>query len=94
MELVETRVDDYRMAAFDGRVLEFFGLTEGRYHTALLSVQVAAVDKHGKRTVTFRQSQQQMSMTLEQDAFERLKVILDALANAGVEVTGSSFPRT
>ena len=88
MELLETRVDDYRVAAFDGRVLEFFGLTEGRYHVALLTVQVAGPDKHGKRTVTFRQSQQQMSLTLEQDSFERVQVILDALAEAGVEVSG------
>jgi hypothetical protein len=36
--------------------------------------------------VTFRQSQQQMSLTLEQEPFERMQVILDALTDAGVEV--------
>ena len=86
--MIEVGVDDNRIVSFDGRVLEIVGGTEGRFHVALLAVSVPEADKRGNRHLAFHQSQRQTLLPLDQEQFERLQPILDALRNAGVEVTG------
>jgi hypothetical protein len=84
---VEVVIDDNRVVAFDGRVLEIFGGTEGRFHVAVLSLQVSEPDKRGNRSLTFRQSQRDTPLPLDEEQFGRFQVILDALRTAGVEVS-------
>ena len=88
MDLVEVQIDQNRVAAFDGRVLEILGGAGCRFHVKLLTVTVSGPDKRGTRQVTLEQSQQETGMPLDETAFARFQPILDALRNAGVTVTG------
>ena len=88
MDLVEVQIDQLRVAAFDGRVLEIFGGAERRFHVKLLTVTVSGPDKRGTRQVILEQSQQQTGMPLDETAFAQFQPLLDALRSAGVTVTG------
>ena len=88
MGSLEVQIDQFRVAAFDGRVLEIFGGAERRFHVKLLTVTVSGPDKRGTRQITLEQSQRQTDMPLDETAFARLQPLLDALRTAGVTVTG------
>jgi len=90
VEALEVRIDEYRVVAFDGRVLEFFGADEGRFHVDLLSVTVADPDKKGNRSVKVEDAHSQMTIGplggLDEASFQRLRPVLDALKVAGASV--------
>ena len=88
MDPLEVQLDAFRVVTFEGRVLEIFGGQDQRYHVKLLTVSVAAPDKRGQRRVTLEQSQREMALLLDEDAFGRLQPILDALRSAGVAFHG------
>jgi len=86
----EARLDDNKLVAFDGRVLEIFGGTVKRFHVALLTVTVHAPDKRGNVGVTFTHAQSESSYPLGQAAFDNLRPMLDALHAAGVRIVTDS----
>jgi len=88
MDSLEVQLDQNRVAAFDGRVLEIFGGAERRFHVTLLTVTVSAPDKRGARQVRLEQSQRLTSLPLDETAFAQFQPLLDALRTAGVTVTG------
>ena len=48
VDLLEVKIDQYRVASFDGRVLEIFGGSVRRFPGELLSVTGSRPDKKGK----------------------------------------------
>jgi len=87
VDLIEVEIDQNRMASFDGRVLEVFGGTYGRFHVKLLTATVSAPDKRGNRQVTLQQAQVNTPLPLDEAAFAKFQPLLDALRAAGVPVT-------
>ena len=82
------QIDQHRVVAFDGRVLEVFGGSVRRFHTKLLSVTVPGPDKKGTRQVTLRQASVDNALPLDEAEFERFQPVLDALKASGVSVAG------
>jgi len=88
MGLLEVQLDQNRVVAFDGRVLEIFGGVDSRFHVKLLTVTVSAPDKRGARQVMLEQSQRVTSLPLDEAAFAQCQPLLDALRAAGATMTG------
>jgi len=86
MDLLEVEIDQYRLAAFDGRVLEIFGGSVRRFHVKLLTVRLSGPDKQGTHALTLTQDQNDNTLTLDQAAFDRVQPLLAALKSAGVRV--------
>jgi hypothetical protein len=86
MDLLEVVIDQNRVVAFDGRVLEVFGGSVRRFHVKLLAVTVSGPDKKGNRDVTLEQSGIENALPPDEAAFERFQPLLDALRGAGVNV--------
>ena len=88
MDLIEVSVGHGRIIAFDGRVLEVFGASPRRFHADLLSVAVLSPDKHGIRSVIFRQAEvDDTAYQLDQQSYEQLQPVLEALKSAGASVS-------
>lgn len=88
--VLEARVDDNKLVAFDGRVLEIFGGSVRRFHVALLTVTVHAPNERGNVAITFTQAQSEYSYPIDQAGLESLRPILDALHAAGVRIVTDS----
>jgi hypothetical protein len=88
MDLLEVAAGPNRVVAFDGRVLEIFGGSVRRFHAKLLSVTVSGPDKHGNRNVVLRQAGIDNSLPVDEQAYEELQPLLQALKSAGVSVVG------
>jgi hypothetical protein len=84
--MLEVRLDENKLFAFDGRVLEIFGGSVRRFHVALLTVAVHARDKRGNIAITFTQAQSESSYPVDEAGLESLRPILDALQAAGVRI--------
>jgi hypothetical protein len=85
---LEVVLDERCIAAFDGRVLELFGVYTDRFHATFLRVSLAAPDKRGVRRVTLEQPGTIATLSLDDAAFARIQPMLDALRSAGVAVDG------
>jgi hypothetical protein len=88
VDLLEVELDQNRVVAFDGHVLEVFGGSVRRFHVKLLTVTVSGTDERGNRNVTLEQAQTETSLPLDTLAFARFQPVLDALKGAGVSVAG------
>jgi len=87
MDLLEVEIDQNRVIAFDGRVLEVFGGSVRRFHIELLAVNVSSPDKNGVRQVMLQQPGTETGVPLDEAAFEKFQPVPDALQGAGVRVT-------
>jgi hypothetical protein len=86
VDQLDIQLDQQRLMAFDGRVLEVFGGAVRRFHVALLTVAVSDPDKRGYRTITLTQATDDSSLPVDESTYERLAPLLDALKNAGVTI--------
>jgi hypothetical protein len=86
MDLLEIEVDENRVVAFDGRVVEIFGGSVRRFHVKLLTVRVPQADKRGNRNIVFVQAGQENVLPVDEPTFERLRPLLDALSSAGISI--------
>jgi len=89
MAALEVQIDENRLVAFDGQVLEVFGGTVRRFHVKLLTVTVAGPDKRGNRQVLLMQAGTEAALPLDEPGFTALQPILEALQSAGVKVATS-----
>lgn len=88
MDPLAVKIDQNRVVAFDGHVLEIFGGTVRRFHIKLLAVTVSSPDKKGNRMVTLTQAGNDTSVPFDEAQFETVTPLLDALRSAGVSVAG------
>jgi len=86
VDLLEVKIDQYRVASFDGRVLEIFGGSVRRFPVELLSVTGSRPDKKGNRDVTLTQSARDDALPLDEPQFDGFQPLLDALRRVGVKV--------
>jgi hypothetical protein len=82
---VEVQID-MGVFTFDGHVLELFVTTSERFHVRLLSVTVSGPDRKGRRRVTFAQPGFQSELPLDEEEFQGLQPIFEALGSAGVKL--------
>ena len=87
MDLIEVSIGPDRIVAFDGRVLEIFGVSEYRFHARLLSVAVFRPDKRGNRRIVLEHPRLSHALTVDEPTWECLQPLLEALKSAGVPVT-------
>ena len=86
MSALEVQIDQNRLVAFDGQILEVFGGSVRRFHVKLLTVTVSGPDKRGGRQVTLTQAGIDAALPLDEPEFAAFQPILEALQHAGVEV--------
>jgi hypothetical protein len=82
----DIQLDQNRLVAFDGRVLEVFGGAVRRFHVALLTVTMSDPDKHGNRNLPLTQAGNDWSLPVDESTYERLAPLLEELKDAGVNV--------
>jgi hypothetical protein len=94
MDLIEVSAGHGHIVAFDGRVLEVFGASPRRFHVNLLSVTVLAPDKHGNRSVIFTQADADTVLQLDQQGYEQLQSVLEAVDSARAVRVASGASRS